>query len=121
MVINFVLMHNQQYDKNYPLTREMMDKKIQPIPAILWEYGANKIEPSRIPDKDQYLYTLMTPVNAKLSRRNYHIIQLPGTFQKMTNNFRKKCSVQEQRKCLLKYAWISVLLELFIIYVMENS
>ena len=69
MVINFVLMHNQQYDKNYPLTREMMDKKIQPIPAILWEYGANKIEPSRIPDKDQYLYTLMTPVNAKLSRR----------------------------------------------------
>ena len=69
MVINLVLMHNQQYDKNYPLTREMMDKKIQPIPAILWEYGANKIEPSRIPDKDQYLYTLMTPVNAKLSRR----------------------------------------------------
>lgn len=69
MVINFVLMHNQQYDKNYPLTREMMDKKIQPIPAILWEYGVNKIEPSRIPDKDQYLYTLMTPVNAKLSRR----------------------------------------------------
>ena len=69
MVINFVLMHNQQYDKNYPLTREMMDKKIQPIPAILWEYGAKKIEPSRIPDKDQYLYTLMTPVNAKLSRR----------------------------------------------------
>ena len=69
MVINFVLMHNQQYDKNYPLTREMMDKKIQPIPAILWKYGANKIEPSRIPDKDQYLYTLMTPVNAKLSRR----------------------------------------------------
>lgn len=69
IVINFVLMHNQQYDKNYPLTREMMDKKIQPIPAIIWEYGANKIEPSRIPDKDQYLYTLMTPVNAKLSRR----------------------------------------------------
>ena len=69
MVINFVLMHNQQYDKNYPLTREMMDKKIQPIPAILWKYGANKIEPSRISDKDQYLYTLMTPVNAKLSRR----------------------------------------------------
>lgn len=69
MVINFVLMHNQQYDKNYPLTREMMDKKIQPIPAILWKYGASKIEPSRIQDKDQYLYTLMTPVNAKLSRR----------------------------------------------------
>lgn len=69
IVINFVLMHNQQYDKNYPLTREMMDKKIQPIPAILWKYGASKIEPSHIPDKDQYLYTLMTPVNAKLSRR----------------------------------------------------
>lgn len=70
MVINFVLMHNQQYDKNYRMTKEMMDDKIQPIPAMLWEYGVKKYGlPRPILEKEQYLYNLMTPVKAKLSRR----------------------------------------------------
>ena len=89
MVINFVLMHNQQYDKTYPLTKEMMDKRIQPIPAALWAYGAQKIAPSRIPDKDQYLYTLMTPIKAKLSRRgiSYNgLWYLPKDDKKLTKD-----------------------------------
>lgn len=70
MVINFVLMHNQQYDENYHLTREMIEQKVKPIPAELWAYGIKKCsQPRPIPVKEQYLYNLMTPVKAKLSRR----------------------------------------------------
>lgn len=70
MVINFVLTHNQQYDKNYRMDKEMMDEKIQPIPAMLWKYGVKKHgSPRPILAKEQYLYNLMTPVKAKLSRR----------------------------------------------------
>ena len=35
MVINFVLMHNQQYDKNYHITKDMLNNKVQPVPAEL--------------------------------------------------------------------------------------
>ena len=70
MVINFVLMHNQQYDENYPLTRDMMDKGVKPIPVLLWQYGTKKYgQPRPIPVKEQYLFNLMTPVKAKVSRR----------------------------------------------------
>ena len=43
MVINFVLAHNQQHLETYPLTKEMIEKNIAPVPAILWEYGSKKI------------------------------------------------------------------------------
>lgn len=70
MVINFVLMHNQQYDENYPLTRDMMDKGVKPVPALLWQYGTTKYgQPRPIPVKEQYMFNLMTPVKAKVSRR----------------------------------------------------
>lgn len=70
MVINFVLTHNQKYNENYPLTREMIEGGVQPIPAVLWQYGINKYgTPKMIPVKEQYIYNLMTPVKAKISRR----------------------------------------------------
>lgn len=70
MVINFVLFHNQQYDKNYKVTKEMIEQNIQPIPAILFKYGANKYGyPRPISNKEQYLYNLLTPVKAKVSKR----------------------------------------------------
>lgn len=70
MVINFVLMHNQQYDKNYHLTKDMINSKVYPIPADLWQYGVKKYgSPRPITDKEQYLFNLMIPVNAKVSRR----------------------------------------------------
>lgn len=70
MVINFVLFHNQQYNKKYPLTKEMIKKEIQPIPVALWDYGVSKYgNPRPIPVKEQYLYDLMTPVKASLSKR----------------------------------------------------
>lgn len=70
MIINFVLFHNQQYDKDYHLTKEMIQNGIEPIPAKLWQYGVNKYgHPRPIPVLEQYLYDLMTPVKAKISRR----------------------------------------------------
>ena len=48
----------------------MIKNKIDPIPAKLWQYGVNKYgQPRPIPVLDQYLYDLMTPVKAKVSRR----------------------------------------------------
>lgn len=70
MVISFVLTHNQQCLTTYPLTKEMIVKKIQPIPAILWKYGIeNGCIPRPIPSLEQYLFNLMTPVNAKITRK----------------------------------------------------
>lgn len=70
MVISFILTHNQQCLTKYPLTKEMIVKKIQPIPAILWKYGVeNGCAPRPIPSLEQYLFNLMTPVTAKVNRR----------------------------------------------------
>lgn len=70
MVINFVLVHNQQCLKTYPLTKNMITQKIKPIPATLWEYGIKNCEaPRPIPAKEQYLFNLMIPIKAKVSRR----------------------------------------------------
>lgn len=70
MVINFVLAHNQQHLETYPLTKEMIEKNIAPVPAILWEYGSKKYGmPQPIPVLEQYLYSLMTPIKAKISKR----------------------------------------------------
>lgn len=70
MIINFVLTHNQRYLKDYPLTRDMIDNKIDAIPSILWEYGVKKYgSPRPIPSIEQYLFNLMTPIKARISRR----------------------------------------------------
>lgn len=70
MVINFVLTHNQQYNENYHLTKTMLEQGIKPIPVLLWKYGVQKYgQPRPIPVIEQYLFNLMIPVKAKLSRR----------------------------------------------------
>lgn len=70
MVISFVLTHNQQCLTNFPLTKDMILKKVQPIPALLWKYGiSNGFVPRPIPSLEQYLFNLMTPINAKISRK----------------------------------------------------
>ena len=70
MVIGFVLIHNQQCLTNYPLTKDMILKKVQPVPALLWKYGVNNgFAPRPIPSKEQYLFNLMTPITAKVSRK----------------------------------------------------
>ena len=45
-------------------------QKVKPIPANLWEYGLRHCAtPRPIPSKEQYLFNLMIPIKAKVSRR----------------------------------------------------
>ncbi len=70
MVIGFVLAHNQTCLETYHMDKNMIEKQIKPIPALLWEYGLeNCCTPRPIPSKEQYLFNLMTPINAKISRK----------------------------------------------------
>lgn len=70
MVIGFVLTHNQHCLTTYPLTKEMIAEKIEPVPALIWKYGVkNKCTPRPIVSMEQYLFNLMTPINAKVGRK----------------------------------------------------
>lgn len=70
MVINFILTHNQTSISGYPVTKDMIENKVQPIPITIWNYGVNKYgAPRPIINKEQYLFNLMTPVKAKLTKR----------------------------------------------------
>ncbi len=70
IIINFVLTHNQKYLETYPVTRDMVEKGIKAIPAVLWEYGVeNFMTPRPIQNYEQYYYDLMTPIKAKVSRK----------------------------------------------------
>lgn len=89
MIINFIFTHNQEYNPRYPLTREMIDQGVKPIPCLLWEYGIKKYGTLRpIPVREQYLYNLMTPVKAKIDRRGicykhlYYITDQDGQLSK---------------------------------------
>lgn len=70
MVINYVLNHNQTYNEYYRTTKDMQQKQIKPIPALLWKYGVERYgHPRPISDIEQYRYRLLSPVKAKISRR----------------------------------------------------
>lgn len=70
MIINFILTHNQEYDSNYPVTKDMIEQGVKPIPCLLWEYGVKKYgNPRPISVRNQYLFNLMIPIKAKLDRR----------------------------------------------------
>ena len=69
MVIGFILTHNQKSLATYPLTQDMILKRIKPIPALIWEYGLQSYSPRQITAYEQYLFNLMTPIKAKVSRK----------------------------------------------------
>lgn len=73
MIINFVINHNQTFISTYRLTKEMLQKNIKPIPALLWNYGIEKYgHPRIITSKVQFYFDLMQPVKAKITRRGIH-------------------------------------------------
>ena len=70
MVVAFVIGHNQKMMKGFKLTKEMVAKGIEPIPACIWEYGlANAVRPRPIKSKLQYLYALMKKTHARYDKR----------------------------------------------------
>lgn len=69
LVITFILKHNHSYLSNYPHTKDMFAKQIVPTPMDLWHYGVTTYgNPRPIGNHNQYVYSLMTPVSAKISR-----------------------------------------------------
>lgn len=69
LVITFILKHNHSYMSTYPLTKDMCEKQIVPTPMDLWQYGVKTYgNPRPIGNYNQYIYSLMKPVPAKISR-----------------------------------------------------
>ncbi len=77
MIINFVINHNQKFIETYPLTKDMIEHNISAMPALLWQYGIeNCMTPPPIINRDQYLFELMTPIKAKISRKGIEYMGL---------------------------------------------
>lgn len=69
LVITFVLKHNRSYMPAYPRTKDMCEKDVAPTPMDLWQYGVKTYgNPRPIGNYNQYIYSLMKPVPAKISR-----------------------------------------------------
>ena len=69
-VINQTIAHNMLTMKEYPLTKDMIRKKVHPNPLEIWNYGCTKFgAPRPMIDKKQFEYIIRKPVTAKLSRK----------------------------------------------------
>lgn len=69
MVLAFVLIHNQKCFPAFPLTKDMIDAGVPPIPVCIWKYGlANTVRPRPIMSKLKYLYALMKKGKARLTK-----------------------------------------------------
>ncbi len=70
LMYSFILEHNTvQHDVNYHLTPDMVKCGVGHVPAEVWRYGIQHAEnPTYITDRNQFLFSLLTPVSAKLRR-----------------------------------------------------
>lgn len=101
MVICFVLSHNQKCLEEYPLTKDMLEKNISAIPAMLWQYGIKHlVSPRPIINKLQFIYELMTPIKVTVSRKGlnykglYYYTDDPDVTTMMFKAGNKKISVE---------------------------
>ena len=96
MVINFILTHNQQYMETYPITKDMIEKKVRAIPAELWVYGIEScVSPRPVQSKDQYMFDLMTPIKAKVTRKG---IEYKGLRYISDDPYLAKCMIKAGNK-----------------------
>lgn len=70
MLVVFIVSHNQQYMKNYPLTIEMQNDNVLPIPTKILEYGCTHFGlPKPIGNPHQYMFALLTPITVSLGQK----------------------------------------------------
>lgn len=70
MLINFVIHHNCSVLSDYPLTADMISKRVDPVPVEIFKYGCEKYgTPKPISNIPQYYFSLMLPQSAKYDRR----------------------------------------------------
>ncbi len=75
IILNVVLAHNKKQMMNYPAGPELKD--ILPIPSALWKYYVEKCgAPRPIQEIEKYVFSLMTPIDAKVSKKGIKFKQL---------------------------------------------
>ncbi len=69
MMIDYVLWHNSHEMKHFRRNRAQIEAGVQASPKELWKYGVQTQTPPRqIIHRNDYLYSLMEPIKAKISR-----------------------------------------------------
>ena len=77
LVLYCVLSYNQSHMMNYMPSKEELQDNIDATPSILWEYYCKKKgTPRPITDSATYLYNLLTPGEAKLTRNGIEFKRL---------------------------------------------
>lgn len=70
ILLNYIITYNQYYFKDYPITRDMRQNDVRPIPLELWQYGTSLYGmPMPISNKSHFYYALLTPISARISRK----------------------------------------------------
>jgi hypothetical protein len=78
-----LISYNQKHMDGYNRTAEMARDKVDATPAVLWKYLKDKKgDPRPITDKSDYLFKVLKPVQAKISRQG---IELPKTHLRYFN------------------------------------
>ena len=69
LMYSFILSYNSTQHEGYDLTPDMVANKVGRIPAEIWRYGVEHISnPPYITNDTQFLYSLMTPAKARITR-----------------------------------------------------
>jgi len=77
LLISFVLLDNQMHMNGYMRRIEEIQNNVDATPVILWEYYCRtKGAPRPIQNRTDYLYRLLMPIRAKISRRGIELKKL---------------------------------------------
>lgn len=106
-VINQTIAHNMMTMAEYPMTRDMVNKSIHPIPLEIWDYGCKKFgAPRPITNLDQFEYSIRREVSARITRKGiewnglFYIANDPWLAEQITmakgNSVPLKCRLDER-------------------------
>ena len=65
VVYDYVIMHNMNFNRGIKLSPQMIKSGLHQIPCEVWDYGIrNTINPEYIANKDEFIYSILSPVGA---------------------------------------------------------
>ena len=113
-LINQTIAHNMMTMSQYPMTKDMLEKSVHPIPSELWDYGCTKYgAPRPIVNLDQFEYSIRKEVRARITRKGiewnglYYIANDPWLAEQITKTRRSsvplKCRLDERNVGSLWY------------------
>ena len=106
-VINQTIAYNMMTMAEYPMTRDMVNKSVHPIPLEIWDYGCRKFgAPRPITNLDQFEYSIRREVSARITRKGiewnglFYIANDPWLAEQITmakgNSVPLKCRLDER-------------------------